>query len=106
MRAGLDKIADLRGRYAGVPVRDKGKVFNFDVLSVIELGFLLDLAEVIAGGAVRRQESRGAHSRTDYPERDDAAWMRHTVACHAEDGPQFSDAPVTVTRWQPEKRTY
>ena len=106
MRAGLDKIADLRGRYAGVPVRDKGKVFNFDVLSVIELGFLLDLAEVIAGGAVRRQESRGAHSRTDYPERDDAVWMKHTVACHAEDGPQFSDAPVTVTRWQPEKRTY
>lgn len=106
MREGLEKIASVRDRYPAVPVRDKGKVFNFDLLSVLELGFLVDLAQVIAGGAVQRQESRGAHSRTDYPERDDANWMKHTVACQSEAGPQFSYAPVTMTRWQPEKRSY
>jgi succinate dehydrogenase / fumarate reductase, flavoprotein subunit len=106
MAEGIEKICALRARYPNVPVRDKGKVFNFDLLSVLELGFLFDLAEVIAGGAIRRLESRGAHSRLDYPERDDAEWMKHTLACLSESGPMFSYAPVTMTRWQPEKRTY
>ena len=106
MKTGLDKIAEVRGRYPKIPVRDKGKVFNFDLLGVLELEFLIDLADVIGQGAHRRQESRGAHSRTDYPERDDANWMKHTVACRSEGGPEFAYTPVTKTRWEPEKRTY
>jgi succinate dehydrogenase flavoprotein subunit len=106
MNAGLEKIAEVRQRYGHVPVRDKGKVFNFDLLGVLEMGFLIDLAAIIGEGASRRLESRGAHSRTDYPERDDANWMQHTVAQLGEGGPIFSYAPVTKTRWEPEKRSY
>jgi succinate dehydrogenase / fumarate reductase flavoprotein subunit len=106
MAEGLEKLAAIRKRYAAVPVRDKGKVFNLDLLSVLELGFLIDLAEVMAGGAIRREESRGAHSRRDFPERDDEKWMKHTVARLGDAGPEFSYTPVTQTRWQPEKRSY
>ena len=74
----LAKVRELKQRWWKVPVQNKGKVFNFELLSVIELGFMIDLAEVIAFGALQREESRGAHSRRDFPERDDAAWMKHT----------------------------
>ncbi len=106
MREGLAKIASVRERYAGVPVRNKGKVFNYDLLSVMELGFLVDLAEVIGAGAVQRTESRGAHSRTDYPDRDDQAWMKHTVARQTAEGPRLEYEDVRITRWTPQKRTY
>ena len=102
----LAKIRELKQRRQKVPVRDKGKVFNFDLLSVIELGFMIDLAEVITLGALQREESRGAHSRRDFPERDDAAWMKHTLAYQTPDGPRLEYAPVTKTRWEPEKRVY
>jgi succinate dehydrogenase/fumarate reductase flavoprotein subunit len=102
----LTKIRELKQRWQKVPVRDKGKVFNFDLLSVIELGFMIDLAEVITLGALQREESRGAHSRRDFPERDDAAWMKHTLAYQTPDGPRLEYAPVTKTRWEPEKRVY
>ena len=87
-------------------MQNNGKVFNLELLSVIELGFMIDLAEVIALGALDREESRGAHSRRDFPERDDQSWMKHTIAYQRPDGPQLSYAPVTATRWQPEKRVY
>jgi succinate dehydrogenase / fumarate reductase flavoprotein subunit len=106
MREGLVKIADYRSRYAAVPVRNKGKVFNYDLLNVLELGFLVDLAEVIAAGAVARRESRGAHSRTDYPDRDDESWMKHTVAWPTAEGPRLEYQDVRVTRWTPQKRSY
>ncbi len=102
----LAKVSELKERWRRVPVGNKGKVFNFELLSVIELGFMLDLAEVIALGALQREESRGAHSRRDFPERDDAAWMKHTVANRTPDGPRLEYAPVTKTRWEPEKRVY
>ncbi|MGD0766447.1 MAG: FAD-binding protein, partial [Dehalococcoidia bacterium] len=102
----LDKVRDLKGRWRNVPVQDKGKVFNLELLSVIELGFMIDLAEVIALGALQREESRGAHSRRDFPERDDQRWMKHTIAYQRPDGPQLTYAPVTKTRWEPEKRVY
>ncbi len=102
----LAKMRELKERWHRVPVGNKGKVFNFELLSVIELGFMLDLAEVIALGALQREESRGAHSRRDFPERDDAAWMKHTVANRTPDGPRLEYAPVTKTRWEPEKRVY
>ncbi len=102
----LTKIRELKQRWQKVAVRDKGKVFNFDLLSVIELGFMIDLAEVITLGALQREESRGAHSRRDFPERDDAVWMKHTLAYQTPEGPRLEYAPVTKTRWEPEKRVY
>jgi succinate dehydrogenase / fumarate reductase, flavoprotein subunit len=102
----LAKVRELKERWKRVPVRNQGKVFNFELLSVIELGFMLDLAEVITFGALERQESRGAHSRRDFPERDDATWMKHTLAHQTPQGPRLDYAPVAKTRWEPEKRVY
>ncbi len=102
----LSAVRKLRERWTGLAVRNQGKVFNFELLSVVELGFMLDLAEVIALGALQREESRGAHSRRDFPERDDAAWMKHTLAFRTGGEPRLEYAPVTKTRWEPEKRVY
>jgi succinate dehydrogenase / fumarate reductase flavoprotein subunit len=104
--ASLAKVRELKERWHQVPVGNKGKVFNFELLSVIELGFMLDLAEVITLGALQREESRGAHSRRDFPERDDANWMKHTLAYRMPEGPRLEYAAVTKTRWEPEKRVY
>ena len=104
--AALVKVRDLKERWKRVPIRSKGGVFNMELLSVIELGFMLDLAEVIALGALQREESRGAHSRRDFPERDDQSWLKHTLAYHTADGPKLDYSPVTITRWEPERRVY
>jgi succinate dehydrogenase / fumarate reductase, flavoprotein subunit len=104
--AALAKVRDVKQRWSKVPVQNRSKPFNFELLSVIELGFMIDLAEVIALGALQREESRGAHSRRDFPERDDAAWMKHTIANQTPEGPRLDYAPVAKTRWEPEKRVY
>jgi succinate dehydrogenase / fumarate reductase flavoprotein subunit len=86
---------------------DKGKRFNSDLLEAVELGFLLDLAEVLVVGARARNESRGGHMREDYPNRDDVNFMRHTMAYRNEDGSIRLDyKPVTQTRYQPMERKY
>lgn len=106
----LADIAALRERYAAVSVQDKGARFNTDLLEAVELGFLLDLAEVVVAGALRRRESRGGHFREDYPDRDDAAFMEHTMAYRrvTDDGPtvRLDTKPVTMTRYQPMERKY
>jgi succinate dehydrogenase/fumarate reductase flavoprotein subunit len=102
----VDKLRELKERYRSLGVQDKGRVFNFDLANYLELGYLLDCAECIAVGALARHESRGAHSRRDFPERDDASWMKHTLSYHTPDGPKLEYSPVTVTRWQPETRAY
>jgi len=106
IRAALDKVGELKGRYRRVGIDDKGKRFNTDLLEAIELGGLLDLAEVTAAGALARTESRGAHSREDYPQRDDANWLKHTLAYRTEKGIEFRYKPVVVTRFEPKPRTY
>jgi succinate dehydrogenase / fumarate reductase flavoprotein subunit len=75
-------------------------------LEAIELGCLLDLAEVTAESALARRESRGAHSREDYPDRDDENWLKHTLAYRASDGVELKYKPVTITRFEPKPRTY
>jgi succinate dehydrogenase/fumarate reductase flavoprotein subunit len=102
----LAEVREVKERWRRVSVQNKGRVFNFELLSVIELGFMIDLAEVIAFGALQREESRGAHSRRDFAERDDAAWMKHTLAHQTPDGPRLEYAAVTKTRWEPEERVY
>ncbi|WP_416351952.1 MULTISPECIES: succinate dehydrogenase flavoprotein subunit [Subtercola] len=107
-------IEDLRGRYKNVMVQDKGKRFNTDLLEAIELGFLLDLAEVLVYSALYRKESRGGHFREDFPNRDDENYMVHTMAyltgdAHSEDAGdhiRLDTKPVVITRYQPMERKY
>ncbi len=87
-------------------IDDRGTVFNQDVLGAIELGYMLDCAEAIVVAAIERKESRGAQFRTDFPERNDEAWLKHIDISPNGDGPQVSYSPVTVTQWQPEERKY
>jgi len=103
----LEVIRGLKERYTEVAIQDKGGCFNRDLLDVIELGYMLDLAEVVTLGALKREESRGAHFREDFPDRDDDKWLVHTLAHRVSGGPpQVSYKPVTVTRFQPKERTY
>ncbi|WP_189931633.1 succinate dehydrogenase flavoprotein subunit [Streptomyces sulfonofaciens] len=109
--AALAKLAELRGRYAEVSVQDKGRRFNTDLLEAVELGNLLELAEVMAACALARRESRGGHYREDFPHRDDVHFMRHSMAYRevAADGTEsvrIDYKPVVQTRYQPMERTY
>ncbi len=100
-------VASIRERYGRVRVKDTGKVFNTDLLEARELGYLIDCAEAMVTSALARKESRGAHSREDFPERDDAKWLAHTLAYRSEGGlPTLKYKPVTITRFQPKPRTY
>jgi len=101
------KIQELKERFNNVVIDDKGMQFNTDVLEAIELGNLLDTAEVVVSAALNRTESRGAHSREDYPERDDANWLKHTLSYKGADGkPKIDYKSVNITKYQPKKRVY
>ena len=107
LKQALADLEGLKARYANVSVQDKGKRFNTDLLEAIELGFLLDLAEVLVTSALARNESRGGHFREDYPTRDDVNFMRHTMAYRNEDGSVRLDyKPVVETRYKPMERKY
>ena len=100
-------VAQLRERYANVVVDDKGNVFNNDLTQTLELGFLLDLAESMVVSGLARRESRGAHARpSDYPERDDANFLKHTIITLEDDRLALGWRPVTITNWQPQERRY
>lgn len=102
----IHELQELKTRYGGVPVHNKGKVFNTDLIFALELGFMLDCAEAIAVSALERKESRGAQFRIDYPSRDDENWLKHIVVSQGEVGPELSNLPVTITKWTPEERKY
>jgi succinate dehydrogenase / fumarate reductase flavoprotein subunit len=88
-------------------IDDRGTVFNQDVLGAIELGYMLDCAETTVVAAIERKESRGAQFRTDYPDRNDADWLKHIdISVNGGDAPKVSYSPVTITQWQPEERKY
>ncbi len=107
MAHALQKIRELKARYQNIRVADTGKVFNTDLLSAWELGNLLDIAEVTTVSALERKESRGAHAREDYPDRDDKEWLKHTLAWLKETGNiELRYKPVTITKFQPKKRVY
>ena len=106
MRATAETVAQLKGRYADVGLSDPSQIFNTEVVQAIELGNMLDVAEAVAISALARRESRGAHTRTDYPTRDDAAFWKHSVVKFAPDGPRLSYKPVVKTRWELEERKY
>lgn len=96
----------LKGRYGRVTVEDKSSVFNLQLQETLELGFMLDLSEIITIGALMRRESRGAHYRNDFPSRDDKNFLKHTVVNFARDGPSFHFSDVVITKWQPAARVY
>ncbi len=103
----LNDVRDLKKRYANVSIQDKGKRYNTDLLEAIELGFLLDLAEVSVVGALARKESRGAHAREDFKTRDDVNFMKHTMAyLDDEVGVRLDYKPVVQTRYEPMERKY
>jgi succinate dehydrogenase / fumarate reductase, flavoprotein subunit len=100
-------VGYLRERYENVVVDDKGEVFNNDLTQALELGFLLELAACMLVAGIERKESRGAHARPhDYPDRDDENFMKHTMVRWVDGQPALDWAPVTVTKWQPQERTY
>jgi len=99
-------LRDLRTRYANIAITDTGRVFNTELLEAREVGYLLDCAEATVAAALARQESRGGHFREDYPERNDADWLKHSLAYRAEGGPDIRYKPVTITKFQPKPRTY
>ena len=101
-----EKLRELRQRYRQVRVQDQGARYNTELLEVIELGGLLDLAEVLVESALARQESRGAHFREDFPKRDDPNWLKHTLAYKAEKGIELKYKPVTITKFEPKERKY
>ncbi|HRE40145.1 MAG TPA: succinate dehydrogenase flavoprotein subunit [Ignavibacteria bacterium] len=103
----VSKISELKERYKDVHIQDKGYVFNTDLIEAIELDNLLDTAEAMVHSAYERKESRGAHTREDFPNRDDANFMKHTFAFKNETGkPNLKYKPVTVTRYKPMERKY
>jgi fumarate reductase flavoprotein subunit len=108
MQATCEKIAELRERYKNLNIEDKSSVWNSDWLEALEVGYLLDVAEVIAYSALNRKESRGAHQRLDgYEQRDDVNYLRHTLAYYTGDGPpriEYQD--VIITNSKPGTRAY
>ena len=106
MQAAVDQIQSLRERYRKVRVQDTGQAFNTDLLELIELRNLLDLSLLTAASAVNRQESRGAHSREDFPDRDDDNWLKHTMAYLDGDTVRIDYKTVDTSVWEPKPRTY
>ena len=107
LTSAMEIIQRLKEESRSAYIDDRGTVFNQDVLGAIELGYMLDCAEAIVTGALERKESRGAQFRLDYPERNDDEWLKHiTISMNGGDAPKVDYAPVTMTQWEPQERTY
>ncbi|RLG91120.1 succinate dehydrogenase/fumarate reductase flavoprotein subunit [Candidatus Bathyarchaeota archaeon] len=106
LQTALKEIRALKQRFKNIRVEDKGKLFNTGLVEALQLDFTLDLAEVTIASALARTESRGAHTRRDYPKRDDENWLKHTLAYYTREGPRLEYIPVTITKWHPTARKY
>jgi fumarate reductase flavoprotein subunit len=104
---GVEQLQRVRARVADIAIEDDSRTFNTERVSVLELSFMLDVADTIVASAVKRQESRGAHQRTDFPARDDVRFLSHSLVYLNTDGsPRVEYSPVTITRWPPAERVY
>ncbi|MCK9226649.1 MAG: FAD-dependent oxidoreductase [Syntrophorhabdaceae bacterium] len=107
VKKAMEEIEALKKRYRNVGVSSPSLTMNYELMNAIELGYMFDVAHSIAYGALLREESRGAHSRTDFPKRDDEKWLKHSIARVTGTGvPDISYRDVTVTRYKPMERTY
>jgi succinate dehydrogenase / fumarate reductase, flavoprotein subunit len=106
LQKALAIVRRLKEEAAVAAIDDHGSIFNQDVIAAIELGYMLDVAETIVIAAQERKESRGAQFRTDFPKRNDDEWLKHIDVSMDGDQPEVTYSPVTITRWQPEERTY
>ena len=99
-------VAQIKGRYADIALDDSSKVFNTELIAALEMGNMLDVAEAVATSAAARNESRGAHTRRDFPKRDDENFLYHTLAYFDPAGPRLDKKDVTLGKWVPEERKY
>lgn len=106
MQTAIDKVRELQLRYKRIKITDTGKIFNTELISAWELGNMLELAEVIAVSALNRKESRGGHSREDFPNRDDKEWLKHTLVSKQASEIKIGYKPVSITKYQPKERVY
>jgi succinate dehydrogenase/fumarate reductase flavoprotein subunit len=106
MEKACKTLRTLRERFTNIIIEDRGSTFNTEVMTALELDFMLDVAEAVANSALTRRESRGSHTRTDFPKRNDANFLKHTLTYRTPDGPKIDYLPVTITRWTPEERKY
>jgi fumarate reductase flavoprotein subunit len=102
-----DRLSGLQERYQSVAIQDHSRTFNTELVAALELSFMLDVAECIVHSALRREESRGAHQRTDFTKRDDERYLAHSLVHRNPDGtPRVEYLPVSITRWPPGERVY
>ncbi len=107
LQASVDKLSELKERFRDIAIADHSRTFNTEITAAIELQFMLDAGEAIIHSALKREESRGAHQRTDFPKRNDEEYLAHSLVHRNEDGTTRVELlPVTVTRWPPGERTY
>jgi len=106
LNSALKEVRELKERFKNIRVEDKSRAFNTGLVAALQLDFTLDLAEVTIAGALARTEFRGAHSRLDYPKRDDENWLKHTLAYYTRAGPRLEYIPITITKWPPAARAY
>ena len=106
LQEALEQIRKLRGRFSQLRPIDIDKVFNLDLIRTFEVEAMLELAEIISASALARKESRGAHVRLDFPQRDDDRFLKHTLAHYAPAGPKLDYSDVNITKYQPEARKY
>jgi fumarate reductase flavoprotein subunit len=107
MAKGIDALRELQGRIGSVGIADSSRSFNTELLAALELANMLDIGECILQSGLQREESRGAHQRTDFPDRDDQRFLMHQLVHRNSDGtPRVEPLPVTITRWPPGERVY
>ena len=106
MAEACKKIGEVKERFPQVTVSDRDRVFNTELMHALELEYMLDVAEAIAFSALSRRETRGSHYRLDYPERDDKAYLSHTMVSKTDGEPRLEYLPAVITKWQPAARTY
>jgi succinate dehydrogenase / fumarate reductase flavoprotein subunit len=106
MKEGLAKIAELEQRFRQITIQDKGRIYNTNLIQALETENMLELAEVLLFSGLAREESRGAHSRTDFSKRDDEKFLAHSMVYNADGKPRLEYKPVTITTWKPVERKY
>jgi fumarate reductase flavoprotein subunit len=106
LKEALEEVRALRGWYRDVALDDRDRAYNTELVAALELGNMLEVAETVVAAALERRESRGSHTRRDYPDRDDEGFLRHSLAYESDAGPRIHYDDVTITRWPPAERKY